>query len=163
MNKWCVYIDYFSLDGKGNFKFSGILPGIYTVSVSNSDFRCWDKSSQQITVSENVKDVTFNQIGYKVRFKITFLEYCSHFEAHQKTIYRYKLTLFDQLLWLSMMGSGKSRTPLIGVTILFVLIVKSPSPCRQRDALSMTLSLVIVLLKEGNLGHELRQFCFRPH
>lgn len=58
--------NYFLLDAKGNYRFSGILPGIYTVSVTKNDFRCWDKSSQQVTVSENVKDVVFNQVGYKV-------------------------------------------------------------------------------------------------
>ncbi len=46
--------------------FSGILPGIFTVSVNKNDIRCWDKSSQQVTVSEDVKDVVFNQVGYKV-------------------------------------------------------------------------------------------------
>jgi hypothetical protein len=46
----------------GKFKFTGVLPATYTLAVSE-DGRCWERPVQQISVSKDVKDIVFKQIG----------------------------------------------------------------------------------------------------
>ena len=50
----------------GTFLFSGILPGKYTVSVLDSGNRCWSQPVQELTVSSDVKDIQFKQLGHYV-------------------------------------------------------------------------------------------------
>ena len=47
----------------GNYKFSGVLPNTYTLSISD-DGKCWEEPVKKISVSENVKDIIFKQIGH---------------------------------------------------------------------------------------------------
>ena len=48
-----------------NFKFTGVLPGSYILKISDND-KCWDEVSKTISVSENVKNIVFQQVGYYV-------------------------------------------------------------------------------------------------
>ncbi len=47
----------------GAFKFTGVLPATYTLSVTE-DGICWDEAVKKISVSKDIKDVTFKQIGH---------------------------------------------------------------------------------------------------
>jgi len=47
----------------GYFKFSNVLPATYTISISE-DGKCWEEPVKKISVSENVKDIIFKQIGH---------------------------------------------------------------------------------------------------
>lgn len=49
----------------GAFKFIGVLPATYTVSISDGG-KCWEEPVKKISVSKDVKDVFFKQIGFYV-------------------------------------------------------------------------------------------------
>ena len=46
----------------GYFKFSNVLPATYTISISE-DGKCWEEPIKKISVSKDVKDIVFQQIG----------------------------------------------------------------------------------------------------
>ena len=54
----------------GQFKFSNVLPATYVLTISE-DGKCWDEPVKKISVSKNVKDIVFTQIGHYVTLDST--------------------------------------------------------------------------------------------
>ncbi len=50
------------VSGTGVFKFTGILPATYSLSI-NEDGRCWENQVLEVPVSKDVKDLVFRQVG----------------------------------------------------------------------------------------------------
>ena len=50
------------VNNAGELKFTGVLPATYTLSISEGGI-CWEKQEQKISVSKDVKDIVFKQIG----------------------------------------------------------------------------------------------------
>ena len=50
---------------KGAYKFTGVLPNTYTLSISE-DGKCWEEPVKRVPVSEDVKDVVFKQVGHLI-------------------------------------------------------------------------------------------------
>lgn len=55
-------IQTLAIDTKGKFKFSGVLPATYTLTITENG-RCWDEPMKKVSVSKDVKDLVFQQIG----------------------------------------------------------------------------------------------------
>ncbi len=53
----------------------GVLPGTYTLSLSDGDRRCWSEVVKKISVSADVKDIVFKQTGYNVQVNYVLLNY----------------------------------------------------------------------------------------
>ena len=51
-----------AIDNKGKFKFTGVLPATYTLSITENG-RCWDEPVKKVSVSKDVKDLVFKQVG----------------------------------------------------------------------------------------------------
>ena len=51
-----------AIDNKGKFKFTGVLPATYTLSITENG-RCWDEPAKKVSVSKDVKDLVFKQVG----------------------------------------------------------------------------------------------------
>ena len=55
-------IQTLAIDPKGTFKFSGVLPATYTLSITD-DGKCWEEPVKKVSVSKDVRDIVFKQIG----------------------------------------------------------------------------------------------------
>ena len=54
----------------GAYKFTGVLPNSYTVSISE-DGKCWEEPVKKVSVSEDVKNIVFKQIGHIISVSST--------------------------------------------------------------------------------------------
>ena len=56
-----------STKSSGKFVFSNVLPGTYIMSVASSGSSnriCWSKPVQEVTVSSDISDIAFEQLGF---------------------------------------------------------------------------------------------------
>ena len=54
----------------GAYKFTGVLPNTYTLSISD-DGKCWKEPVKKVSVSEDVKNVDFQQVGHFISVSST--------------------------------------------------------------------------------------------
>ena len=70
-NEVSKVLDKVEVDQQGKFKFSGVLPATYFLKISAASDKCWEESSKKISVSKDIKDVKFKQVGYNVKLHST--------------------------------------------------------------------------------------------
>ena len=66
---WRIAVTAGSIKSTGKFRFSNVLPGTYTVAVHGSEGSqiCWSKPLQEITVSSDIDEIVFDQVGFYVQ------------------------------------------------------------------------------------------------